>query len=294
MTELDVTPEAPKQPKMVVANDFMDDEDPRDPRDAFMVDVDGYEGPLDVLLDLARSQKVDITQVSIVQLADQYLAFVTEARQRNLELAADYLVMAAWLAYLKSRLLLPDLDDDEQPTGAEMAAVLAFQLRRLEAMRNIGQKLLERDQLGRDFFGRGAPEPFTVTRVSVLDADLHDLMRAYGDLRRRAIPDHMAIEPVKLHTVEQALERIHRMLGQTVEWANLWEFLPEDIKDPLLRRSAMASTFAATLELAREGKARIRQSGVFGPIFISGNPDRNNDDDQAIPEQENQTRDEEL
>ncbi|MBT3559067.1 MAG: segregation/condensation protein A [Rhodospirillales bacterium] len=288
MTEPEITPEAPEGVKATMGMEFMDDEDPRDPRDAFMVDVDGYEGPLDVLLDLARRQKVDITQVSIVQLADQYLAFVTEARQRNLELAADYLVMAAWLAYLKSRLLLPDMEDEDQPSGAEMAAVLAFQLRRLEAMRNIGAKMLERDQLGRDFFARGAPEPFTVTRVSVLDADLHDLMRAYGDMRRRAIPDHMAIEPVKLHTVEQALARIHRMLGNTKEWSNLWEFLPENIKDPLQRRSAIASTFAATLELAREGKARIRQSGAFGPIFISGA-----DEAENTSKTDDQTRDEE-
>ena len=288
MTEPEIAPDVPEGAKATMDMEFMDEEDPRDPRDAFMVDVDGYEGPLDVLLDLARRQKVDITQVSIVQLADQYLAFVTEARQRNLELAADYLVMAAWLAYLKSRLLLPDMDDEDQPSGAEMAAVLAFQLRRLEAMRNIGAKLLESGQLGRDFFARGAPEPFTVTRVSVLDADLHDLMRAYGDMRRRSIPDHMAIEPVKLHTVEQALARIHRMLGGTKEWANLWEFLPKDIKDPLQRRSAMASTFAATLELAREGKARIRQSGAFGPIFISGA-----DEAENTPETDDQPRDEE-
>jgi segregation and condensation protein A len=292
MSKPDTTTESTEQQRELIEADFMDDGDPRDPRDAFLVDVDGYEGPLDVLLELARAQKVDITQVSIVQLADQYLAFVAEARQRNLELAADYLVMAAWLAYLKSRLLLPDMDDDDQPSGAEMAAVLAFQLRRLEAMRNIGAKLLERDQLGRDFFARGAPEPFTVTRVSVLDADLHDLMRAYGDMRRRAIPDHMAIEPGKLHTVEQALERLQRMLGQSMEWANLWEFLPEDIKDPLLRRSAMASTFAATLELAREGKARIRQSGTFGPIFISGT-DEDRKDQQDTSETDDQTRDEE-
>ena len=289
MTEPETTPEASENPKAVPDTDFVDDEGPRDPRDAFMVDVDGYEGPLDVLLDLARRQKVDITQVSIVQLADQYLVFVVEARQHNLELAADYLVMAAWLAYLKSRLLLPDLDDEDQPTGSEMAAMLAFQLRRLEAMRNIGAKLLERDQLGRDFFARGAPEPFSITRVSVMDANLHDLMRAYGDIRRRAIPDHMAIEAVRLHTVEQALERLKRMLGATKEWSNLWDFLPDDIKDPLLRRSAMASTFAASLELAREGKARIRQSGAFGPIYVSAN---DTDDKQNAPTTDDQTRDE--
>lgn len=240
---------------------------------AFVVDVDGYEGPLDVLLALARNQKVDITQVSILQLADQYLAFVAEARRKNLELAADYLVMAAWLAYLKSKLLLPDPDEEDRPSGEEMAAVLAFQLRRLEAMRNAGRELFNRNRLGRDFFGRGAPEAFTITRVGVPDAGLRDLMRAYGDMRRRDIPDHMTIEPVRLYTVEKAMERINRMLGQTGEWASLWDFLPDGIRDPLVRRSAIAATFAATLELAREGKAHIRQDDVFAPIFISGRDD---------------------
>lgn len=237
--------------------------------DAFQVDVDGYEGPLDVLLTLARDQKVDLTQISILQLADQYLAFVAEARRKNLELAADYLVMAAWLAYLKSKLLLPDMDEEEQPTGEEMAAVLAFQLRRLEAMREAGKNLLLMNQLGRDFFARGAPEAFTVTLRAVLDASLHDLMQAYGDMKRRQAPKSMAIEPVELYTVENALERIRRMLGATLEWTDLSSFLPDDLSDPLMRRSAIASTFTASLELAREGKLDIRQEGVFGRILIS-------------------------
>jgi len=247
---------------------------------SFQVDVDGYEGPLDVLLMLARDQKVDLTQVSILQLADQYLAFVAEARRHNLELAADYLVMAAWLAYLKSKLLLPDMDDEEQPSGEEMAAVLAFQLRRLESMRDAGQRLLDRDQLGRDFFARGAPEAFTVTLRAVLDANLHDLMRAYGDMKRRQAPKSMAIEPVELYTVENALERIQRMLGATPEWADLWSFLPTDISDPLVRRSAIASTFTASLELAREGKLNIRQEGVFGRIMLSANEGGNQPTDE--------------
>ncbi len=256
---------------------------------AFVVNVDGFEGPLDILLTLARNQKVDITQVSILQLAEQYLAFVTEARKRNLELAADYLVMAAWLAFLKSKLLLPDLEEEDQPTGEEMAAVLAFQLRRLEAMRNVGQELLKRDCLGRDFFPRGEPETFTVTRISVADANLHDLMRAYGDMRRRAIPNHMEIEPVELYTVEKALERIHRMLGSSKSWTNLWDFLPDDIKDPLVRRSALAATFTASLELAREGKARIRQDGLFSPLYIShkeSEPDSENHKPSKEPKKE--------
>ncbi len=241
--------------------------------DAFVVDVDGYEGPLDILLNLARTQKVDITQVSILQLADQYLAFVTEARRRNLELAADYLVMAAWLAYLKSKLLLPDLDDEDQPTGEEMASVLAFQLRRLEAMRDAGVGLVDRNQLGREFFARGAPEAFSVRMNTVFDANLHDLMRAYGDMKRRQAPRSMTIEAVELYTVEKALERIRRMLGNSPEWTNLWSFMPDSISDTLVRRSAIASTFTASLELARDGKLNIRQSDPFGPIFVSARED---------------------
>jgi len=243
--------------------------------ESFQVDVDGYEGPLDVLLALARDQKVDLTQISILQLADQYLAFVAIARQKNLELAADYLVMAAWLAYLKSKLLLPDMDEGDQPTGEEMAAVLAFQLRRLEAIREAGSNLMQRNQLGVDFFPRGAPESFTTTLRAVLDASLHDLMRAYGDMKRRQAPKSMSIEPVQLYTVEKALERIWRMLGATPEWVDLASFLPDDIADPLVRRSAIASTFTASLELAREGKLNIRQEGIFGRIFLSANPGGN-------------------
>ncbi len=243
--------------------------------DAFQVDVDGYEGPLDVLLTLARDQKVDLTQISILQLADQYLAFVAEARRKNLELAADYLVMAAWLAYLKSKLLLPDLDEEEQPSGAEMAAVLAYQLRRLEAMREAGKNLLLRNQLGRDFFARGAPEAFTVTLRAVLDANLHDLMQAYGDMKRRQAPKSLAIEPVELYTVEKALTRIRRMLGSTPGWTDLSSFLPDDLTDPLMRRSAVASTFTASLELAREGQLDIRQEGLFGRILVSAKSEGN-------------------
>ncbi len=243
--------------------------------DSFQVDVDGYEGPLDVLLMLARDQKVDLTQISILQLADQYLAFVAIARQKNLELAADYLVMAAWLAYLKSKLLLPDMGDEDQPSGEEMAAVLAFQLRRLESMRDAGKNLLELNQLGRDFFARGAPEAFTVTLRAVLDANLHDLMRAYGEMKRRQAPTSLSIEPVELYTVENALARIQRMLGATLEWMELSSFLPDDIVDPLMRRSAIASTFTASLELAREGKLNIRQDDAFGQILLSANKDGN-------------------
>ncbi len=245
--------------------------------DAFVIDVDGYEGPLDVLLNLARDQKVDITQVSILQLANQFLAFVVEVRSRNLELAADYLVMAAWLAYMKSKLLLPDMDEEDQPTGSELAAVLAFQLKRLEAMRDAGAKMMNMKLLGRDFFARGEPEIFKVTLNTVFDANLHDLMRAYGDMKRREAPSSMTIEAVELYTVDLALSRIRAMLGSTPEWKDLWLFLPTDITNPLIRRSAIASTFTATLELAREGKLDIRQTGTFGQIYISAKNEENSD-----------------
>jgi len=272
--------------------------------DAFFVDIDGYAGPLDVLLTLAREQKVDLIHVSILELADQYLAFVAEARRRDLELAADYLVMAAWLAYLKSRLLLPDLEDEDQPTGEEMAAALAWQLQRLESMRDAGENLMARSRLGRDFFPRGAPERFAVQLKTVFDADLFDLMQAYGDIQRRQGPDAMDIEPFTLFTVDRALARIRRMLGDCPDWESLWRFLPDDINndDPIARRSAMAATFTASLELAREGQVNIRQTGLFGPIYVSagekfdpnapvhaGMPDtddENNDDNANTTEQE--------
>lgn len=243
------------------------------PGDHFFVDVDGYAGPLDVLLTLAREQKVDLIHVSILELADQYLAFVAEARRRDLELAADYLVMAAWLAYLKSRLLLPDLEEEDQPSGEEMAAALAWQLQRLESMRDAGEGLVTRNRLGRDFFARGAPERFTISYTTIFDADLYDLMKAYGDIKRRQGPSTMEIEPFTLYTVDQALDRLKRVLGTIPDWENLWSFLPEELAapdaDPLLRRSALAATFTASLELAREGQLNIRQTGTFGPIYVT-------------------------
>ena len=236
---------------------------------SFVVDLEGFEGPIDVLLQLARDQKVDLVHISILELADQYLGFVAEARRRNLELAADYLVMAAWLAYLKSRLLLPDLSSEEEPSGEEMAAALQYQLRRLEAMQNAGQELLERDRLGQDFFARGQPERFKPREVEILDATLYDLLRAYADQhRRKRAHEPMHIEPFEIFTVEDALQRLRRLLGRTPEWQNLWTFLPDDLKEGILTRSAVASTFSASLEMAKEGKISIRQTSTFGPIFL--------------------------
>ncbi len=240
----------------------------------FVVDIDGFEGPIDVLLTLAREQKVDITQISIVQLADQYLEFVAIARSQNLELAADYLVMAAWLAYLKSRLLLPDMDSEEEPSGEEMALALAFQLKRLESMQEAGARLMARNYLGRDFFGRGVPEKFRTSHLTVFDVTLFDLLKAYGTGKSRKSDGTLHIEAWDLHSVDDALERLHQVVGRLPDWKTLAKFLPAGLKQGLTFRSAVASTFAASLEMAKEGKLKIRQNGVFGPIYLrSGSRD---------------------
>ncbi|MCH8237946.1 MAG: segregation/condensation protein A [Proteobacteria bacterium] len=235
---------------------------------SFVVDLDGFEGPIDVLLSLAREHKLDLTRISILALADQYLEFVAKVRSTNLELAADYLVMAAWLAYLKSRLLLPDLGGEDEPTGEEMAAALAFQLQRLEAMRNAGQRLMARSRLGHDFFRRGAPETFRALVNPILEVTLYDLLKAYGDQKRRGPGGPLLIEPFDIFTVEDALRRLRKLLGSTPDWESLWRFLPEGMRDGLVARSAIASTFAACLELAREGKVKLRQHDACGPIYL--------------------------
>ena len=238
------------------------------PISTFVVDLDGYEGPIDVLLTLAREHKLDLTRISILALADQYLEFVTEARHRNLELAADYLVMAAWLAYLKSRLLLPDLGDEDEPSGEEMATALAFHLQRLEAMRNAGQGLMARARLGTAFFRRGAPETFRALTNTILEVTLFELLKTYGEQKRRAFGGVLHIEAFEIHTVDEALERLKGLLGSTPDWESLWRFLPEGLMEGLVARSAIASTFAASLELAREGKIKLRQSSPYGTIYL--------------------------
>ena len=261
-------------------------EEPRPRRDnpdvaGFIVDLEGYEGPIDVLLTMARDQKVDLTQISILALADQYLAFVAEARRANLELAADYLVMAAWLAYLKSRLLLPEMGGADEPSGEEMAAALQFQLQRLEAMQESGQRLMVRPRLGADFHGRGEPESFMAEAKSVYEVSLYDLLRAYADYKKR-VATHvpLRIEPsYDLHSVEDALKRLRRLLGPTPGWASLWRFLPEDLREGLSSRSAVAATFVASLEMVREGQARLRQDQAYGPIYLRGaDPDEGGGD----------------
>ncbi|MBY6153073.1 segregation/condensation protein A [Vannielia litorea] len=237
--------------------------------EALIVDVDGFEGPLDLLLTLGRTQKVDLRKVSILQLAEQYLAFVERAKQLRIELAADYLVMAAWLAFLKSKLLLPPDPSEEGPSGEELAAHLAFQLERLAAMRDVAAKLMARDQMGRDFFARGVPESVERVRRVTYTATLMDLMKAYARIRTKDEFRPFVMDRENLFTMEQALDRLRGLIGYAGEWTNLMTYLPEGWEnDPMRRRSATAATFAASLELVKHGHLTIRQEDTFAPIQI--------------------------
>ena len=254
---------------------------------AFVVDLEGYEGPIDVLLEMARKQKVDLAHISILALATQYLKFVEAARKQNLELAADYLVMAAWLAFLKSKMLLPDMGNEDEPTGDEMAAALQFQLRRLQAIRDAGANLMSRPRLGMGFFKRGEPERFKTSVTTIYELSLFELLKAYGEQKRRkegAGP--MEIASFEVYTVEDALIRLRKLLGPIPAWQNLWNFLPEGLKDGLIIRSAVASTFAASLELAKEGRLTVRQDKTYGSIDIKPGIRKeevaNNDNSAAI------------
>ena len=237
--------------------------------EALIVDVDGFEGPLDLLLTLSRTQKVDLRKISVLQLARQYLIFVERAKALRLELAADYLVMAAWLAFLKSRLLLPPDPTEEGPTGEELAAHLAFQLERLQAMRDAAARLMARDQLGRDFFARGQPQEVQRTRRVTYSATLLDLMQGYARIRTRDDFRPFVMDREKVFTMEQALERMRGLIGFAGDWGDLTSYLPEGwASDPVMRRSATASTFAASLELVKEGHLEIRQTEMFAPIQL--------------------------
>ncbi len=237
--------------------------------EALIVDVDGFEGPLDVLLTLSRTQKVDLRKISVLALAQQYLTFVEKARQLRIELAADYLVMAAWLAFLKSRLLLPPDPDDEGPSGEELAAHLAFQLERLQAMRDAAARLMARDQLGRDFFKRGQGEDVTRIRTVTYSATLLDLMQGYARIRTRDEFRPFVMDRDAVFTMEQALERMRPLIGFAGAWTDMETYLPEGWDaDPVRRRSATAATFSASLELVKEGHMEIKQSDTFAPIHL--------------------------
>ncbi len=237
--------------------------------EALIVDVDGFEGPLDLLLTLSRTQKVDLRKISILHLAKQYLAFVEKARELRIELAADYLVMAAWLAFLKSRLLLPPDPTEEGPSGEELAAHLAFQLERLQAMRDAAARLMARDRLGRDFFARGIPEEIERTRRITYTASLLDLMQGYARTRTRDEFRPYAMDRDSIYSLEQALDRMRGLIGFAGTWTDISTYLPDGFgTDSARRRSATASTFAASLELAKEGRIELRQAEVFAPIQL--------------------------
>ncbi len=235
--------------------------------DALIVDVDGWEGPLDLLLALARSQKVDLREISILQLARQYLAFVERAARSRIELAADYLVMAAWLAYLKSRLLLPPEPEDELP-AEDIARELAFRLARLEAMREAGFRLMDLPRLGRDVLPRGQAEAVTETRTVRFTASLHDLLTAYARLRTRDEFRPFVMDREGVYTMEEALDRLRPLLGDLLDWADLLDWLPSGWTAGPRRRAATAATFAAALELVRDGHCEIRQDQPFAPIQL--------------------------
>ena len=236
---------------------------------ALVLDLDGYEGPIDLLLALAREQKVDLARLSILALADQYLAFIAAQRRLRLEIAADYLVMAAWLAFLKSRLLLPEPPvEDDGPSGEELAAALSHRLQLLAAMQRAGEALMSRPQLGRDVFRRGAPEGIPRVDRPVYRLSLYELLTAYGEGHRRRHTEVLTIQPPVFHSLDEALHRLSRFVGHVPEWRELAAFLPEELRGGIFRRSALAATFAAVLELARAGRIELRQERAFGPIHL--------------------------
>lgn len=261
--------------------EFQDDAPPMPPQaheaDALLLNIEGYEGPIDVLLDLARNQKVDLAKISILQLVRQYLEFIERAKMHNLDLAAEYLVMAAWLAYLKSRLLLPRDNESVDPSAADMAEALQFQLRRLEAMQRAAEKLMALPQLGQDIFPRGAPEGLPIKVKPRWAVSLYDLLKSYGDIKKRVENSTYDLPIFNLMSTEDAINRLTRMLGQLPSkglqsvWTTLESFLPEGIKNKLFGRSALASTLTASLELAKQGKLEIKQDGLFRPIYMRAN-----------------------
>ena len=245
---------------------------------ALVLDLDGYEGPIDLLLALARELKVDLAKLSILALADQYLAFLAVQQRLRLEIAADYLVMAAWLAYLKSRLLLPEPPaEDDGPSGAELAALLHHRLRLLAAMQRAGAELMASPQLGREVFLRGAPEGLPRIDRPVYALSLYELLTAYGEGHRRSHARVLRIELPAFHSLDDALRHFAQFVGHVPEWRELAAFLPAELRGAVFRRSALAATFAATLELTRAGRIELRQDRPFGPIYLRSAAPRRSD-----------------
>ena len=239
---------------------------------ALVVDVDGFEGPLDLLLHLARAQKVDLARISVLALAEQYISFIEQARKLRLELAADYLVMAAWLAFLKSKLLIPKQAGDEGESGEEMAAVLQFRLKRLESMRDAAARLVNRNRLGRDVFARGMPEVVVLDRRNEFSASLYDLLTAYAGQRQRQAVTNVQIAKRGVWSLKDAREVLVRLVGRADDWTALDIFLLRYLTRPEERATVLASSFAASLELVREGDIEVRQEAAFAPLFMRAKP----------------------
>ncbi len=240
---------------------------------AFVIDVEGFEGPLDLLLTLARQQKVDLAKISILALADQYLAFIEEARKLRLELAADYLVMAAWLAYLKSRLLLPEQHEPDGISAEDMATALAQRLRRLEAIRQVAEQLVNRPQLGREVFARGLPEPIAEIKKPEWSATLYDLLSAYAVQRQQQARAYVHLPKRTVWSLAEAREAIERLIGLAADWCALDEYLIAYMIEPSQAATVRASSFAAALELVREGRLEMHQRAAFAPLFVRKRPD---------------------
>jgi len=240
--------------------------------EAFTVDLDGFEGPLDLLLELARRQKVDLARISVLALAEQYLLFIEAARKLRLELAADYLVMAAWLAYLKSRLLLPAPPRAAEPDASELADALARRLRTLETIRKAAELLMDRPRLGRDIFARGVPEAVEAPRRVVYEATLYDILAAYARQAQKHANAAVRLRTRSVWSLAEAREILARLIGRVCDWTAFDDWVLEACVDPKMRRSARASSFSASLELVREGKIELRQDAMFAPIWIRACP----------------------
>lgn len=270
------------------SDDFQDElafeaaDDAAEEGQSLILDIDGFEGPLHLLLELARMQKVDLARLSILELAEQYLNFIKTAQNLRIELAADYLVMASWLAYLKSRLILPTPEGEEQmPEAEELAAHLAFRLQRLEAMRRASSAFFKLKQIGQSIFVRGAPEGLRSRTTPLYQAELFDMIKAYGEIRSQAVMRHHKLPKPLVLALDEARRRLSRAmglekLGSKNDWVSWEELLPnpEDFATPLPRRSIRASSLLAGLELAKEGKLEIRQSKAFAPIYLRGRSEK--------------------
>ena len=245
--------------------------DKADSEPSFLVDVDGFEGPLELLLELARRQKVDLAKISVLALAEQYLAFIEEARRVRLELAADYLVMAAWLAFLKSRLLIPEAPKaSNEPLAADLAAALAHRLKRLEAIRLAAERLVNRPRMGRDMFMRGSPEGIAVLKRPAWQANIYDLLNAYARQRQTQALSHVTLKQRHVWSLADARDALERLVGYVGEWTTMDAYLTTYLTTPEIRRTVRASTFSASLEMVREGKIELRQDSAFAPIWVRG------------------------